>query len=84
MAAPDRQEHIPDFNNKQPNNQFLGTNQAYSGNGSAQRVDSANRLNHNASKGSLAGSSSAQKLVEEKHLGPQIMKQKVGTAVAYE
>lgn len=82
MAAPDRQENIP---NLKPTNAFLNTPQQPqpSNQNSDLRENSANRLNHNLSRGSLGNSGSAQKLVEEKHLGPQIMKQKVGTAVAY-
>ena len=39
-------------------------------------------MSHNLSRGSL-GSASAQRLVEEKHLGPEVLKKKVGQAVAY-
>lgn len=78
MAAPDRQEQIPDVNKPAAklNSQFLQSpsgNAEYPGAGSAQRENSANRLTNNLSRGSL-NSQSAQRLVEEKHLGPQIMK----------
>jgi hypothetical protein len=65
MNMPSRQEQIP---NVQSNNQYLQAPGA--GQSNDVRDNSANRLNNNASRGSLNNSNSAQKIVEEKHLGP--------------
>lgn len=86
MAAPARQEYVPNPGGAEPNNQFLQAPGAAQGNypqNQDARDNSAHRLNNNNSRGSLNGSGSAQKLLEAKHLGPTKMKEKVGTAVAY-
>lgn len=58
MAAPDRQEHIPNLSQGQSNNQYLNTPNTGPGGanypqGGDGRDNSANRMNNNASRNSL-------------------------------
>ena len=67
-----------------PNAISAGRNQEYGAGGSSSGMGSGQGLSRDMSKGSLIRDGSAQKLVEDKHLGPQIMKQKVKDGGGYD